>query len=97
MLGRPGHPAPTLIQGTARSKNTMGLPKPTPELREKVLKGECDPIRETIAKGMPGKAKPVLSIGPGKSTLVDGKPAKNPPRGLSSGVKLLFSRIDVGT
>ena len=46
---------------------------------------------------MPGKAKPVLSIGPGKSTLVDGKPAKNPPKGLSSGIELPFAHIDAGT
>lgn len=56
----------------------MPLPKPTPELRKKFLKGECDPIGETMAKAAPGKDRPVFSIGAGASTLVDGKPAKNP-------------------
>ena len=86
-----------MMKHKAHKTKICPLPKPTPELREKVLKGECDPIRETMTKSMPGNAKPVLSIGPGKSTLVDGKPAKNPPRGLSSGIELPFAHIDAGT
>lgn len=50
-----------------------------------------------MAKASPGKGRPVLSIGSGASTLVDGKPAKNPPKGLSADIELPFARLDAAT
>lgn len=50
-----------------------------------------------MIKHSPGKGRRVFSVGAGACTFVDGKPVLNPPKGLTAGVLMPFSRLDSKT
>ncbi|EYE90678.1 zinc finger MYND domain-containing protein [Aspergillus ruber CBS 135680] len=68
----------------AHKTKIVPLPKPIPKVREKFLKGECDPICKTLINHSPGKGRPIFSVGAGACAFVNGKPVPNPPKGLNA-------------